>query len=47
MTSSLQQFLPYRLARLSEAVSREIRPVYRDHFGLKPTVDDTQKCTRS
>lgn len=34
MGLSLNSFLPYRLSRLSEAVSLEIRPVYRDTFGL-------------
>lgn len=30
----LERFLPYRLSRLSEFVSAEIRPVYRDMYGL-------------
>ena len=30
----LDDFLPYRLARLSEAVSNEIRTVYKDMYGL-------------
>jgi len=34
MTSFLQAFLPYRLNRLSEATSLEVRPIYRDMFGL-------------
>jgi DNA-binding MarR family transcriptional regulator len=34
MSLTLETFLPYRLNRLSEAVSAEIRPVYRDRFGL-------------
>ncbi len=34
MTLKLDEFLPYRLSRLNEAVSNEIRPVYRDMYGL-------------
>jgi len=34
MNFTLKTFLPYRLNRLAEAVSAEIRPVYRDRFGL-------------
>jgi DNA-binding MarR family transcriptional regulator len=34
MNLTLKTFLPYRLNRLAEAVSAEIRPVYRDRFGL-------------
>lgn len=30
----LDSFLPYRLSRLSEAVSNEIRPVYKNAHGL-------------
>tara|TARA_R110002073_G_scaffold206122_1_gene365920 strand:- start:517 stop:1014 length:498 start_codon:yes stop_codon:yes gene_type:complete len=34
MGLTLENFLPYRLARLSEALSAEIQPVYKDAFGL-------------
>jgi DNA-binding MarR family transcriptional regulator len=34
MSLSLEFFLPYRLSRLSEHVSDEIRPIYKDRFGL-------------
>lgn len=34
MSLTLEKFLPYRLLRLSEAISAEIRPVYKDSFGL-------------
>lgn len=34
MTMQLKKFLPYRLSRLSEAVSNDIRPVYKDLYGL-------------
>lgn len=34
MSLILDEFLPYRLNRLSEAVSDHIRPVYKDAFGL-------------
>ncbi|MEM8855630.1 MAG: MarR family winged helix-turn-helix transcriptional regulator [Pseudomonadota bacterium] len=34
MGLTLDSFLPYRLNRLSEAVSNEMRPVYRDAHGL-------------
>lgn len=34
MALTLETFLPYRLARLAEAVSAEIRPVYKNHSGL-------------
>lgn len=30
----LETFLPYRLARIAEAVSQEIRPVYKEMEGL-------------
>ena len=30
----LESFLPYRLNRLAEAVSREFSKIYRDRFGL-------------
>lgn len=30
----LQRFFPYRIARLAEAVSRAIAPVYAERFGL-------------
>ena len=30
----LDEFLPYRLSRLSEAVSREIQPIYKEMYGL-------------
>jgi DNA-binding MarR family transcriptional regulator len=31
---ALEAFLPYRLNRLAEAVSREFSKIYRDRFGL-------------
>jgi DNA-binding MarR family transcriptional regulator len=31
---ALEAFLPYRLSRLAEAVSREFAKIYRDRFGL-------------
>ena len=31
---ALESFLPYRLNRLAEAVSREFSKIYRDRFGL-------------
>jgi DNA-binding MarR family transcriptional regulator len=34
MSLSLNFFLPYRLSRLSESVSNEIRPIYKYRFGL-------------
>lgn len=34
MTLKLNKFLPYRLSRLTEAMSLEIRSVYKDLFGL-------------
>jgi len=34
MGLTLGNFLPYRMARLAEALSAEIRPVYKDAFGL-------------
>ncbi len=34
MGLTLSEFLPYRLNCLSEAMSQEIKPIYRDHFGL-------------
>ena len=34
MGLTLENFLPYRMARLAEALSAEIRPVYKDAFGL-------------
>lgn len=34
MGLTLSEFLPYRLNCLSEAMSQEIRPIYRDRFGL-------------
>ncbi|MBF9031748.1 MarR family transcriptional regulator [Rhodobacterales bacterium HKCCE3408] len=34
MSDSLADFLPYRLSRLSEAVSAEIRPIYKAMHGL-------------
>ncbi|XWN29181.1 MAG: MarR family winged helix-turn-helix transcriptional regulator [Devosia sp.] len=34
MSLTLDSFLPYRLNRLSEAVSNEMRPVYRQTHGL-------------
>lgn len=34
MVLTLETFLPYRLSRLSEAVSNEIRPIYKDRFGI-------------
>ncbi len=34
MRLTLEDFLPYRLSRLSEAVSNEIRPIYKSAFGL-------------
>ncbi len=34
MNLYLEFFLPYRLSRLSERVSEEIRPIYKDRFGL-------------
>jgi len=34
MGLTLEKFLPYRMSRLSEALSAEIRPVYKDAFGL-------------
>ncbi len=34
MGLTLENFLPYRMARLTEALSAEIRPVYKDAFGL-------------
>ncbi|MBZ9741406.1 MULTISPECIES: MarR family winged helix-turn-helix transcriptional regulator [unclassified Mesorhizobium] len=30
----LESFLPYRLYRLADAVSREFSKVYKDHYGL-------------
>lgn len=34
MSLSLDTFLPYRLNRLAEATSDQIRPIYRDLYGL-------------
>ncbi|WP_421850919.1 MarR family winged helix-turn-helix transcriptional regulator [Oricola sp.] len=34
MGLTLESFLPYRLNRIAEAVGNEIRPVYKDTFGL-------------
>ncbi|MEM8880177.1 MAG: MarR family winged helix-turn-helix transcriptional regulator [Pseudomonadota bacterium] len=34
MTQWLENFLPYRLNRLSEAVSQSVRPIYQDMLGL-------------
>ncbi|WP_246717382.1 MarR family winged helix-turn-helix transcriptional regulator [Oricola nitratireducens] len=34
MTFDLETFLPYRLDRISEAVSRHFQPVYRDQHGM-------------
>jgi DNA-binding MarR family transcriptional regulator len=34
MTLTLDSFLPYRLSRLAEAVSQEMRPVYKNMHGL-------------
>jgi DNA-binding MarR family transcriptional regulator len=34
MGLTLGEFLPYRLNSLSEAVSQQIKPIYRDRFGL-------------
>ncbi len=34
MRLTLEDFLPYRLSRLSEAVSDDIRPIYKSAFGL-------------
>lgn len=34
MTVYLENFLPYRLSRLTEAMSQEIRRVYKDMYGL-------------
>jgi DNA-binding MarR family transcriptional regulator len=34
MTAFLENFLPYRLNRLSETMSLQVRPIYRDMFGM-------------
>lgn len=34
MGLTLEKFLPYRMTRLSEALSAEIRPIYKDAFGI-------------
>lgn len=34
MSVDLHNFLPYRLSRVSEALSQEIRPIYKDMYGL-------------
>jgi DNA-binding MarR family transcriptional regulator len=34
MAFTLETFLPYRLVRLAEAVSAEIRPIYRETYNL-------------
>lgn len=34
MAAFLEDFLPYRLNRLSEAMSLQVRPIYRDMFGI-------------
>lgn len=34
MTIDLDTFLPYRLDRISDAVSRHFQPVYRDQHGM-------------
>lgn len=34
MSLTLESFLPYRLTRLAELVSGEIRPIYKDRFSL-------------
>ncbi|MEM9318394.1 MAG: MarR family winged helix-turn-helix transcriptional regulator [Pseudomonadota bacterium] len=34
MTAFLQNFLPYRLNRLSEAMSLQVRPIYKELLGL-------------
>jgi DNA-binding MarR family transcriptional regulator len=34
LTFDLETFLPYRLDRISEAVSRHFQPVYRDQHGM-------------
>lgn len=34
MTLILDAFLPYRLNRLAEAASDEVRPIYRDRYGM-------------
>ena len=34
MTLDPEKFLPYRLNRLAEAVSADIRPVYKERFGM-------------
>ncbi|MCG6857156.1 MAG: MarR family winged helix-turn-helix transcriptional regulator [Salaquimonas sp.] len=34
MSLTLETFLPYRLSRLTEAVSNEIRPIYKNRFGM-------------
>jgi DNA-binding MarR family transcriptional regulator len=34
MTLTLETFLPYRLNRLSETVSLDLRPVYKERHGL-------------
>lgn len=34
METRLDDFLPYRMSRLAEAVGQEVRPIYKDMFGL-------------